>query len=132
MPKKFLSNSKTTFIKTRERIFWLQNWQKLSSQGIKYWRRIKILGVISQPLKLKIHAKVTVLRLSTMLQNILNNFKIAQKTTFLSPKIVKNYPSKRANWVKFWLENFNFQDHVSTFRAENTPKNRSFNAKNNA
>ena len=70
---------------------------------------IVIFGVICKPLPvLKIHPKVDHLRSKTMLKHFLNNsknnFEKVQKTTFWTPKIVRNDPSKRSKWENFWMK----------------------------
>ena len=37
----------------------------------------------------------------TLPKQVQNNFEKVQKSTFLTPKMVKNYPSKQSKWVKF-------------------------------
>ena len=75
----------------------------------------------SEAFKAKNNAQTTSEQLQT-------NFQKVQKTTFLAPKMVKMTLSEGQILTK----NFDFRDQRSTFRAENTPKSRSFNAKNNA
>ena len=48
--------------------------------------------VIYQLLELKIYIKVCVLSLKRMLKKFLNNFEKIQKTTFFTPKMVRNEP----------------------------------------
>ena len=38
----------------------------------------------------------------TLPKQVQNNFEKVQKTTFLTPKMVKNDPSKLPKWAKFW------------------------------
>ena len=57
-----------------------------------------------------------------MLKQLLNN----SKTAFKSPKNDFFDPENGQN------EKFNFGDHISTFRAKNTPKSGPYKTKNNA
>ena len=52
--------------------------------------------------------------------------------TFSTSKMVKNNPLKTAKMSKILIENLNYRGHLSTFRAENTPKSRPFKVENNA
>ena len=52
----------------------------------------------------------------------------SQKTTFLTTKMVKMTLSEGQILTNI----FDFRGQISTFRAENTLKSRSFKAKNNA
>ena len=70
--------------------------------------------------------------LKHFLHNTKNKFEKVQKTTFSTPKMSKNYPSNRSKVGSILTENLDFQSHLSTFRAENTPKSRPFKTKNNA
>ena len=62
---------------------------------------------------------------SELLQNI---FQKDQKRLFLTLKMVKMTLSEG----QILTQNFEFRDHISTFRAENTAKSKAFKAKNNA
>ena len=57
-----------------------------------------------------------------------NNFKKVKKTTFLALKMVENNHIIGQILTKY----LDFRGHLSTFRAENTPKNGPFKSKNNA
>ena len=61
-------------------------------------------------------------------EHLQNNFQKVQKTTFLTPKMVKMTLSEGLFLTKI----FDFRGQISTFQAENTPKSSSFKAKNNA
>ena len=43
-------------------------------------------------------------KVQTLLKQLKKKYEKVQKTTFLSPKMVKNDPSKRSKVVKFWLK----------------------------
>ena len=58
----------------------------------------------------------------TTSEQLQKNFQKPQKTDFLALKMAKITLS----------EGFDFRGHISTFRAESTPKSTSFKAKNNA
>merc|ERR1711954_222182 len=64
----------------------------------------------------------------TTSEHLQNNFQKPQKTTFLTPKMVKMTLSEG----QILTENFDFRGHISTFRAENTAKSGHFKAENNA
>ena len=64
----------------------------------------------------------------TLPKQLQNNFWEFQKTGFFGPKLPKMTLSESQNLC--W--NFDFRGHLSTFRAENTPKSGPFKAQNNA
>ena len=66
-------------------------------------------------------------RLQPTSKQLQTNFQNVQETSFLAPKIVKMTLSEG----QILTQNFEFRDHISTFRAENTPKSKAFKAKNN-
>ena len=68
----------------------------------KFCSNFSIFGFIYRPLEVKIHPKVGLSRSKTMPKRFLKNFEKVQKTTLSTPKIVKNDPSKRQKWAKFW------------------------------
>ena len=65
------------------------------------WPKISVFGINYKQFKLKIQPKVGHLKPKTILKNFLNNFEKFQQTSFLSHKIVKNYPSKSPKWANF-------------------------------
>ena len=89
--------------------------------------KIYIFGIIYQPIELKIQPKVRLLWPKTQPKHFLNNFEKVQKTSFWLPKCSKMTPQNG----KILSENFDFQDHLSTFRGVNTPKIRPFKIENN-
>ena len=62
MPKQLLNISKTTFKKSKKRLFRPPKWSKWPSQRANFWPKILILEVINRPFELKIHPKVELLR----------------------------------------------------------------------
>ena len=56
-----------------------------------------------------------------------NNFEKVLGIDFFEPQMVK-WPPKTTRMRKFLTENFDFGDHLSTFRVENTPQSRPFKA----
>ena len=64
----------------------------------------------------------------TIPKQVQNNFEKVQKSTFLSPKWSKMTLSEGQILTK----NLDFRGHLSTFRAENTPKSGPSKSKNNA
>ena len=90
MPEQLLNNSKTSFKKSKKRLFWPWKWSKWPSQRAKFWPKIFILEVIYRPFELKIHLKVRILRPKTMPKQLLNNSKTtlnkSKKRLFLPPK----------------------------------------------
>ena len=64
----------------------------------------------------------------TLLKLLQNNFEKVQKSAFLTPKMVENDHILGQILTK----NLDYRGHLSTFRAENTPKSGPFKAKNNA
>ena len=67
-------------------------------------------------------------RLELTSEQLQNNFQKGLKSGFLTSNMAKMTPSAGQILTK----NFDFRGHLSTFRAENTPKNWPFKAKNNA
>ena len=68
----------------------------------------------------------------TLTKQLQNNFEKVQKTTFLTPKIVKNDPSNPPKWAYFWPKISIFWGHLSTIGAENTPKSGPFKTEKDA
>ena len=86
-------------------------------------------GVPYQPMEQKLHPKVGLLRSKIMPTYVLNNsqrtLEKVQKTTFLTPKIVKNDPQNRQN-EQIFDRKFRCLGSLSTFEAANTSKSRLF------
>ena len=105
MPKQLLNISKTTFKKSKKRLFWHPKWSKWPSQRAYFWPKILILEVIYRPFELKIQLKFDLLRSKIMPKQLLNNskptFKKSKKRLFWPPKWSK-WPSHRP---KFWPKN---------------------------
>ena len=135
MPKHFLNNSKKKLKKGRKWLFWPWKWPKLPSQGVKFWPKISIFGVIYKPLELKIHPKVGLLRPKTMLKNFLNDSKTtlkkSRKRLFWPPKWSKMTPENGQN-DQIFDPKFRFWGSFINLRAQNTPKSRPFKAENKA
>ena len=91
----------------------------MDSGSLKTFRVINSLK--SWPFKYKNNAQA-------LPQQLQNNFEKGQKITFLAQEMAKITISGGQILTK----NLNFWDHLSAFRAENTPKSRPFKAKNNA
>ena len=107
MPTQLLSISKTTFKKSKKRLFWPPKWSKWPSQRANFWHKILIFEVISRPFKLKIHPKVQLLRPKVMPKQLLNipktTFKKFKKRLFRPPKW-SEWPSQRVNfWPKILI-----------------------------
>ena len=64
----------------------------------------------------------------TLLKLNQNHFEKVQKSTFSTPKMVENDHIM----CQILTKNFDFRGHLSTFRAENTPKSWPSKSKNNA
>ena len=79
------------------------------------------MEVVYRSFELKMNPKVGLLwpknKAQTSPKKHQNNFQKVQKSTFLTTKMAKNDP--------------NFRDHLSTFKAENTPKSGPFNTTKN-
>ena len=58
------------------------------------------------PFKIKNNAQ-------TLLKQFQNNFEKGQKTTFPTPNIAKNYPSKQPKMSQFLTKYFNFRGAIS-------------------
>ena len=109
MPKHFLNYSKSTLKKSKKRLFWPQNGQKWPLKSAKmsnfltenfdFWGYLNTFWAEntpkSRPFKVENNAQ-------TLPKQLQNNFEKVQKTTFSTPKMVKNDPSKRSKWAKFW------------------------------
>ena len=107
MPNQLLSISKTTFKKSKKRLFWPPKWSKWPSQRANFWPKFLILEVRYRPFELKIHPKVSLLRPKIMPKQLLNisktTFKKSKKRLFRPPKWSK-WPSQRANfWPKILI-----------------------------
>ena len=81
------------------------------------------------------HPKVGLLSTKIMPKHFLNNSKTtlkkSRKRLFRPPKWPKMTP-QTAKMSLFLTEYFDFRGHLSTFRAEKTPKSRPFKVENNA
>ena len=88
-------------------------------------RRAACMGSKEYKKSLKIQRKVGLLRPKTMPRHILNNskrtLKKSRKRLFWPSKWSKMTPPNR-KMSNLLNENFDFKGHLSTFRAENTPK----------
>ena len=105
MPKHLLNISKTTFKKSKKRLFWTPKWSKWPSQRANFWPKILILEVIYRPFELKIQLKVGILMPKMMPKPLLNNskttFKKSKKRLFWTPK----WPN---HGYQFWKNGQNF------------------------
>ena len=86
-----------------------RNWSKMTPQSVKmskyltvkynFWGHLWTFGVEnktkSRPFMVKNNAQ-------THRKQLQNNFEKVQKSTFLTPKMVKNDPSNRPKWANFW------------------------------
>ena len=104
MPKQLLNISKTTFRKSKKRVFWPWKWSKWPFQRAKFWHKILILEVRYRPFELKIQLKVGILRPKIMPKQLLNS----SKTTFKNPRKRLFWPWKWSKWpsqrANFWLK----------------------------
>ena len=140
MPKQPLNSSKTSFKKSKKRVFSLWKWSKWHSQRAKIWPKILILEAIYQPFELKIHLKVNLLRPKTMPKQLLNNskptFKKSKKRIF-RPQNWSKWPSQRPKiWPKILIleviyRPFELKIHlkVSILRPKIMPKQLLINSK---
>ena len=104
MPKHFLINSKTNLKKLKKRLFRPPKWPKMTPENHQ-----------NKPF---------------FLLNI-TNFGKSKKRLFRPPEWPKMTP-ETTKISHFFTEDFEFRDHLSTFRAINTPKSRRFEVENNA
>ena len=105
MPKPLLNNSKTTFKKSKKRLFWPSKWSKWPSKSAKFWPKILILEVIYRPFELKINLKVGLWRPKTIPKQLLNS----SKPAFKKSKKHIFWPKKRSNHgYQFWKNGRNF------------------------
>ena len=99
---------------------------------VKFWPKISIFEPICQTLEVKIHLKLGLLGPKTMPKYFINNsrttLKKSRKWLFRPPK----WSKLRSQNGQILTKNLDFQGQLSTFWAENTPKNGPFKSKNNA
>ena len=95
IPKQLLNNSKTTLKKSRNRLFWLPKWSKMTISWAKFWPKFSIFKVICQPFELKIHPKVGLLSPKTMPKHFLNY----TKTTLKKSKKRLFWPQNGQRWT---------------------------------
>ena len=120
MPKQLLNNSKTTFRKSRKRVFWPRNVSNDSIWEPKFALSFVIRGHIptfwakskarSRPLKIKNNTQTT-------FEQIQSNFQKVQKTTFLAPIMF-------GSWVAI-LANVSIFGCILDLKAEILPQKRS-------
>ena len=109
MPKYFLNYSKTTLIKSINRLSWPPKWLKITISWAKFGQKISIFKVIYKPFELKIHPKVSLLSPKTMPKHFLNysktTLKKSQKRLFWAQNGQNtggNLAKKVDFWVHFW------------------------------
>ena len=113
IPKHFLNNSKRSLIKSRKRLFRPAKCSKMTPQNRQIeliWPKISILGVIYQPLELKINPKVELLGSLTHPKSR-TTFKKSKKRLF-RPQIGQNSGVKLTKSVDFWVH---YQSTCSIF-----------------
>ena len=130
VPNRLLNTSKSTFKKSRKRVFWPWKRSKWSSHRAKIWLKNLILEVKYQPFQLKIHTIKELLRPKNDAKTIPKQLWKSPKMIFSIPTMVKNGQNDNVTEAKIWLKNLilevkyqPFQLKIHTIKELLRPKN---------